>query len=160
MDEGNQVSGDAERWPTIEEIREAQEEAEEDSLEAINLELRDGLLTDSDNRIFIPAAPEHLRVRLMVVAHAGAAGPGQTVMLRDLQRRFIWPDMAAQVRDFVRRCLLCCKTRDGTVVPPPVGKALRGAEPGVSLHLDYITMFEGEGLLVLKDGFSGFVLLT
>ena len=45
------------------------------------------------------------------------------------------------------------------VVPPPIGKALRGAEPGESLHLDFITMFEGEGLLVLKDGFSGFVLL-
>ena len=126
----------------------------------LNLELREGILTDSDNRIFIPAAPEHLRVRLMVVAHAGAAGPGQTVMLRDLQRRFIWPDMAEQVRGFVRRCLLCCKTRGGSMAPPPAGKALWDAAPGVSLHLDFITMFEGEGLLVLKDGFSGFVLLT
>ena len=45
------------------------------------------------------------------------------------------------------------------MVPPPIGKALRGSEPGESLHLDFISMFEGEGLLVLKDGFSGFVLL-
>ena len=72
---------------------------------------------------------------------------------------FIWPDAADQVRGFVRRCLLCCKTRGRTVVPPPVGKALRGAAPGFSLHLDYITMFEGAGLLVLNDGFFGFVLL-
>ena len=125
----------------------------------LNLELRDDILTDSDNRISIPATREHLRVRLVVIAHKGAAGHrGQKVTLRDLQRRFIWPDLAEQVRGFVLRCLLCCKTRGRTVVPPPVGKALRGAEPGVSLHLDYITMFEGEGLLVLKDGFSGFVL--
>ena len=45
------------------------------------------------------------------------------------------------------------------MVPPPIGKALRGSEPGESLHLDFISMFDGEGLLVLKDGFSGFVLL-
>ena len=44
VDENNQVSGDAERWPTVGEIRKSQEEAEEDSLEALNLELRDGLL--------------------------------------------------------------------------------------------------------------------
>ena len=43
------------------------------------------------------------------------------------------------------------------MVPPPIGKALRGSEPGESLHIDFITMFEGEGLLVLKDGFSGLV---
>ena len=44
------------------------------------------------------------------------------------------------------------------MVPPPLGKALRGDRPGVSLHMDYITIWEGAGLLVLKDGFSSFVL--
>ena len=53
--------------------------------------------------------------------------------------------MEQSVRQFVRECLLCCKTRAGTVVPPPLGKALRGDRPGVSLHM-------------LKDGFSSFVL--
>ena len=52
------------------------------------------------------------------------------------------------------------KTRAGTVVPPPpLGKALRGDRPGMSLHMDYITMWEGAGVLVLKDGFTSFVLL-
>ena len=40
-----------------------------------------------------------------------------------------------------------------------MGKALRGTAPGESLHMDYVTLFEDEGLLVLKDGFSGFVML-
>jgi hypothetical protein len=35
---------------------------------------------------------------------------------------------------------------------------LLGAAPGELLHLNFITMFEGEGLLVLKDGFSGFIM--
>ena len=149
-DEENQVSDGNERWPTIEEIRAAQEDAEEDLMQAYNLELRDSILTDSNNCIFVPAVPEHLRAHLMVIAHAGATGHrGQKVTLRDLERRFVWPEMAAQVRQFVRRCLLCCKTRGWTVIPPPVGKALRGAAPGESLHLDFITLFEGEGLLVL-----------
>ena len=79
--------------------------------------------------------------------------------LQGLRAKFIWTDMAEQVRDFVHRCILCCKTRAGTVVPPPLGKALRGDRPGMSLHMDYITMWEGAGLLVLKDGFTSFVML-
>ena len=49
--------------------------------------------------------------------------------------------------------------KGGTVIPPTAGKASRGASPSESLNLDYITLFEGDGLLVLKDGFSGFVIL-
>ena len=95
-----------------------------------------------------------------MVAHAGAAGHrGQEVTLRGLRAKFIWPNMEEQVREFVRKCILCCKTRAGTVVPPPLGKALRRDRPGMSLHMDYITMWEGAGLLVLKDGFTSFVLL-
>ena len=45
------------------------------------------------------------------------------------------------------------------MIPPPVGKTLRGAAPAEFLHFDFITLFKGEGLLVLKDRFSGFVLL-
>ena len=40
-DEENQVSDDTERWPTIEEIRAAQEDAKEDLMQAYNLDLRD-----------------------------------------------------------------------------------------------------------------------
>ena len=40
-----------------------------------------------------------------------------------------------------------------------MGKALRGTAPGESLHMNYVTMFEGEGLLVLKVDFSGFIML-
>ena len=49
--------------------------------------------------------------------------------------------------------------RDGQTVPPPLGEALRGTIPGQSLHIDFVTMVDKEGLLVLEDGFSAFVLL-
>ncbi len=159
-DAENGVRGDEERWPSLEEIREAQEAVGEDVIQLNQLERSDGLLTDAAGHIFVPANPPHLRIRLLVIAHAGAAGHrGQQVTERDLKARFVWPQLGAQVRAFVAKCLLCCKTRGGKVVPPPVGKALRGTAPGESLHMDYVTMFEGEGLLVLKDGFSGFIML-
>ncbi len=160
VDDENKLPDVDERWPSVQEIREAQAEVSEAVIRDSALIMQDGVLTDEAGHIFVPAQPEHLRVRLLVIAHAGAAGHrGQAVTERDLKTRFTWPGLAQQVREFVQRCLLCCKTRGGVVVPPPIGKALRGAEPGESLHLDFITMFEGEGLLVLKDGFSGFVLL-
>ena len=83
-------------------------------MQAHNLVLHDGNLTTSENHIFVPAEPEHLRARMMVISHAGVAGHrGQKVTLRDLALRFVWPKMAEQVRQFVKRCLLCCKTRGG-----------------------------------------------
>ena len=50
-DTKNQVRGDEERWPTMGEIRTTQENADEDLMQAYDLELRDGVLTDSNNHI-------------------------------------------------------------------------------------------------------------
>jgi hypothetical protein len=152
-----------ELWPDWEAIREAQCNIDNDTDTGMKFTLgrdSDGIWCNESGQVFIPSSALRLQQRLLVIAHAGAAGHrGQTVTLQVLRAKFIWPNMEQQVRQFVRGCLLCCKTRAGTVVPPPLGKALRGDRPGVSLHMDYITMWEGAGLLVLKDGFSSFVLL-
>ena len=74
----------------------------------------DGLLTDAAGHIFVPDDPPHLRARLLAIAHAGAAGHrGQQATEQDLKARFVWPHLGAQVREFVSKCLLCCKTRGG-----------------------------------------------
>jgi transposase InsO family protein len=152
-----------EAWPQWSEIREAQSLITQETDAGLNVTLHkdnDGIWCNSSGQVFIPQSAFRLQQRLMVIAHAGAAGHrGQTVTLQGLRAKFMWQNMEEHVRQFVRGCLLCCKTRAGTVIPPPLGKALRGDRPGVSLHMDYITMWEGAGLLVLKDGFSSFVLL-
>ena len=87
---------------------------DEDIVRTHNLVRTDGLLTDAAGHIFIPENPSHLRARLLVIAYAGAAGHrGQQVTERDLKARFVWPNLVAQVREFVTKCLSCCKTRGG-----------------------------------------------
>ena len=59
-------------------------------------------------------------MRLMVVVHAGAAGHrGQAVTIKVLSDGYVWPGMEDMVRQFVRACLLCVKTRGGKCSPTP-----------------------------------------
>ena len=62
-----------ERWPTWVEITQAQREATAEERETWRLQSRAGTLY-RDGRIFVPAGHHKLRHRIMVVAHAGAAG--------------------------------------------------------------------------------------
>jgi hypothetical protein len=157
----------SEKWPTLEEIRTAQE-AEPGGTDRRGLEQADGEggLWQRQGKVYVPAGQHRLRARIMVVAHAGAAGHrGQRATLTLLRQRFHWPGMERDAREMVASCLLCAKTRGGQVQPRPMGQAVQGAAPGEALHLDYVSMAENtesgapKGLLVLKDGFSGHVTL-
>ena len=155
-----------EQWPTMAAILRAQR-AEPDN------EDRGGAVQDDDGvwkrqqRVYIPEGPHRLRKRILVVAHAGAAGHrGMEPTINQLRTRFCWPGMEQQARAFIRQCILCVKTRGNKVVPRPLGKALQGAAPGDALHMDFVSMVEAtgssgvaKGLLVLKDGFSAHVTL-
>ena len=131
-------------WPAWEDIREAQSNITADTDTGTRFTLQrdtDGIWCNVSGQVFIPSSALRLQQRLLVIAHAGVAGHrGQMVALQALRAKFVWQNMEQQVRQFVRNCSLCCKTRAGTVVPPPLGKALRGDRPGVSLHMDYITI--------------------
>ena len=45
------------------------------------------------------------------------------------------------------------------MTPPPLGKAVNGNAPGDSVHIDYISIRNKEGILVIKDGFSCWTML-
>lgn len=124
--------------------------------------------------IYVPSGHHNLRLRLMVVAHAGAAGHrGVNVTVQLLERQFFWPTLEADVQTFVRQCILCVKTRGGRMVPRPLGRQLEGQRPDEVIHMDYISLSkmqradgteaeggEDKGLLVIKDAFSLLVTLT
>ena len=77
-----------------------------------------------------------LRHRLMIVAHAGAAGHrGTEITCQLLRERFYWPAMEQDVKSMLHQCLLCVKTRGGKVTPRPIGEAVTGNEPGEALHI-------------------------
>ena len=74
----------------MDEIRAAHNLVDDVTVIENNFVRNDGLLTDAAGHIFVPASPSHLRARLLVIAHAGAAGHrGQRVTERDLKAKFV-----------------------------------------------------------------------
>jgi uncharacterized membrane protein YgcG len=152
-----------EQWPTRAEIAQAQQNVTVEEQETLRLR-RHAHTLYRDGRIFVPNGHHKLRHRIMVVAHAGAAGHRRwAATLRLLTEKFWWPTLRTDLRAFLAKCLLCGKTATGLPVPRPFGKALRGSRPGEALHLDYFSLKDAvtadKGLLVMKDGFSAFIWL-
>ena len=162
---GQQQKHDVEAWPTLEEVRRAQEEEKGEENDQ-DLVLAHGMLRKGE-AIWVPQVG-NLRKRILVVAHAGAGGHrGIKATQQLLESQFWWPGQEKEVEEFIRGCLLCVKTRTGKMTPRPLGEQLRGKEPGEVLHADFISLGEIEGddedseqgLLVLKCGFSMFCML-
>ena len=162
-----------EEWPTLAEITSAQRKDAVDNPTAYSeLEQDEEGTWRKAGAIYIPNGYSKLRARIMVVAHAGAAGHrGSDVTQNLLRDRVYWPGMTEEVHTFLNGCLLCAKTQGGKVKPRPLGRALSGKQPGESLHMDYLSLTEAweniegpepcsKGILVAKDGLSGYVLLS
>ena len=104
-------------------------------------------------------------MRLMVIAHAGAAGHrGGQVTADALTERYWWDTVVDDVKTFQHTCLQCMKIAGGASIARPQGEQLVATRPGQILHFDFLYVGKGEGgfiyLLVLKDGFSGYVALV
>ena len=152
--------GTNEEWPDLREIIEVQQTVSEEIADAQNLKRVGELWYDQGERLYIPEDNISIQSRLMVIAHAGAGGHrGQATTIEQLERVFVWPGMRNQIKQFLSACLLCCKTRGGGMTPPPLGEAVNGNEPGESVHIDYISIRDKEGILVMKCGFSCWTML-
>jgi hypothetical protein len=155
-----------ESWPEMTEILAAQRGMVQEAWTALGLRKVDGVLVAPEGpAVFIPAEPAHLRVRLLLVGHAGAAGHRGIQTTRAVLRdRFWWPTIASDVDGFIRQCLLCVKSRGGDMVPRPMGEQLRASVPREMIHFDYLKMAMDtdcvEYLLVIKDGFCGYTYLA
>ena len=93
-----------ETWPAWDEIRAAQPNVTDNTDTGMLLTLHrdeDVIWCNVSGQVFIPQSAYRLQQRLLVIAHAGAAGHrGQTVTLQALRSKFVWPDMEEQVRQF------------------------------------------------------------
>ena len=154
---------DREAWPSRAEILRAQA-AVPPELRAQEHLITDGggALVNAAGALFVPVNPPTLRVRLLVVAHAGAAGHRRkAVTWQQLQSRFTWPSMEEDMNEFLAACLLCVKTREGGLVPRPLGSLLRADRPRRQICFDFCSMpFESSSgfkyCLVIKDDCSLF----
>lgn len=127
-----------------------------------------GLLQTSTGKVWVPQRQQEpaevddataLRLRIMVIAHAGMGGHrGYGATLRAVTGTFWWPDIVGDVRAFCNDCLQCVKNAQGHVVPRPMGEVIQPTGPNQLLHFDYLYLGSSGGmlyLLVIKDGFSG-----
>lgn len=71
--------------------------------------------------------------------------------------------MVAEIEKFVRSCIVCVKVRGGTVIPRPLAVHISAERPREMIHFDFLTMVLSDTglryLLVIKDDFTGFLLL-
>lgn len=124
----------------------------------------DGLVR-VNNKIWVPDEADHLKLKLLTVAHAGQAGHrGVDATAASLREEFTWRKIQIDAKDFVSNCLLCILSRTGSKIPRPLSITLHGSRPNEVLHFDYLFLGEGETdkkyVLVVKDDFSGYAWLS
>jgi hypothetical protein len=85
-----------------------------------NLKRKDGLHYFKQNRLYIPEGD--LRKRLLYNFHDTplAGHKGVKATLAELQRKYFWPCMGADVEDYVRTCTKCQMSKHST--QPKLGK--------------------------------------
>lgn len=114
----------------------------------------------SGNRITIPDE-SNLRQRLLVLAHAGlVAHAGRERTMANLLQFYEWDSMRQDVWEFVDKCIHC-RMVDEKKTHVILGDTIQGTRPNEVLHFDYVYIGTGtKYMLVLKDGYSGFVELV
>lgn len=113
-------------------------------------------------RTWIPEEDLELQLKILVISHGGTIGHRGTDATQSIVKEsFWWPTIDKDVKEMVRGCLHCIITRQGDVVPRPLGKALHAGKPNEVLHMDYLYMGPGTGkkkyLLLICDYLSSYV---
>jgi hypothetical protein len=154
-------------WPTLEKVRQAQQQAVTPTI-AKDL----GITFDQQRKlwvkgkqVFIPDV-DKLRERLLIIAHAGSAGHRSMMIAQNaLLSHFYWDSLVLDLTTFVKACLHCLSSRDGTKVPRPLGRALKATQRNEVLCVDHVAMINGSNkahptwACILRDSLTGFVLI-
>jgi hypothetical protein len=116
-------------------------------------------------KIWIPFECKQMRVRLCIVAHCSGAGhPRFELTLKALTDVYYWENIEEDVKTFCSSCLQCQLFNANKTVLRPWGETLVAHKPNTILEYDYLYIQESvtaeKYLLVVKDKFSGFTILT
>lgn len=153
---------DSNDWPHRSDILQAQR-ARTEELPGNAIADPDGLLR-INGAAWIPEDAVDLKVRLLIIAHAGPAGHrGSESTATMLEEGFTWTGLRQDTADFVAGCLFCVLSKTGTKVPRPLASTLHGSRPNEVLHFDYLYLGSSTAgemyALVLKDDLSGYTWL-
>lgn len=103
----------------------------------------------------------YLQLRLVVVAHCGAAAHrGARATKPALRAHFAWSTLSADVKTFVKKFIHCLSTTGGETFPRPFGSTLHGTTPNALVQFDYISMGKAttgdQYILMIRDDHSGY----
>ncbi|XP_060543752.1 uncharacterized protein K02A2.6-like [Pantherophis guttatus] len=111
------------------------------------LTMQGGCLLWGD-RVVIPLC---LREKVLMLLHEGHPG---IVRMKGLARSYVWwPNMDADITEWVGRCQPCQESRPD---PPtaPVREWERPQGPWSTIHIDFAGPFHGQTFMVIVDAFS------
>lgn len=151
-----------EEWPTIEQICQAHTKVSDETIKEYKLnKSENGLLTTSENLIWIPQKDPDLLYRIVAIAHQASAGHrGVEATMENIRKKFDTANLKKKVMQIIKYCLQCMKMfeiKDG-LIPRPFGSTLIAQFPGDVVYGDYVWIYDSY-LLVLVDGFTRFIWL-
>ena len=115
-------------------------------------------------QIYIPTDDTEMQLRICVAAHCGLDGHrGATATKQIVREKVTWPTIDADLDSFIQGCHVFLLSASGQKVPRPLGQQEHAKKVSELLHFDFLYIGEsGSGhtyILILKDDFSGYVLL-
>lgn len=153
-------------WPSEESLKNSQQQLSAQEMTEAECSKEDYLWRNQGGKIIIPQQDEDMRVRLWVMAHAGAAGHFSEYATRaSLEEKFHWAQLKDDVAQMCQQCIHCVAVKGGKREPRPWGYTLQGRKQFEVLQVDYFyvsplakgTQHNFKYILVMKDEFSGFV---
>ena len=118
------------------------------------------LLRYPDKRIWIPDMEHNIILRIIMLAHGGVMGHrGIDATTGVISAVFRWNGIRDQVKTFIEKCLYCQGNEPTSIVQRPYGETINAKRPNEVIHFDFVEM-DRDYLLVIKDGFSKFVILS
>jgi hypothetical protein len=119
---------------------------------ANTLRTSEGVIVDTNNRVFVPEATVETVLNEL---HAGH--PGCLTMLTRAKSWFFWQHMTQDIRTYSEQCETCALYRPWQAVEPLLPRSMPN-RPGETVAADFFQLRQ-KGYLVLYDVFSQFPVL-
>ena len=124
---------------------------------SIEPKIIDGILCDTMHKLYRPIVPQSLRQKVFKQIH-NLAHPGKRRTLDLIRTRYIWPQMAKQVKNWVTNCINCQRTKITKYNKPSMNPISSPSNKFEEINIDIVGPLPKSGkfsyLLTVIDRFS------
>lgn len=115
-----------------------------------------------DDEVRVPPGAADLKIRFMIVAHAGTAEHrGEASTKIALRGEFTWDQIPQHVLALVATCVLCILVWTAKKIPGPLTSTTDGTEPKEEVYFDYLHMGKSyctdKYILAVKEDISSYL---